>query len=359
MQAIRTFYSRYQKECGILLLALVSRIVMCLLGYIQIVVTTQESHSFFYWLYYGWESADSPHYLYLARFGYQALGDQQNLIVFYPLYPLCIRLFSYLCFGSYEAASLLVSYVSFLAACLFLYKLVRLDGTDTTARTAVWYLILFPFAFFFQTCMTESLFALLCVLTFYFMRKEKFLFAGICGFLAALCRTQGILLFAPVLYEILLAQKAKGWKREGNVFLGRIVSAFLIPAGFAVYLLINRVMFGDFFAYLGFQEAAPWYQSATMFWKSLVTQVHNIIAYDNYLDICIYIPQILLFFISLGICYAGLKNKVRTSYVGFAFLYLLVTYSASWMLSGDAFSIPISPSFSARLLSRNACFASG
>ncbi|MBQ3864909.1 MAG: hypothetical protein II781_03625, partial [Clostridia bacterium] len=56
-----------------------------------------------------------------------------------------------------------------------------------------------------------------------------------------------------------------------------------------------------------------------------------------YLDICIYIPQILLFFISLGICFAGLKNKVRTSYVGFAFLYLVVTYSASWMLSGGRY----------------------
>ena len=37
-------------------------------------------------------AGDAPHYLFLATEGYQATGEQANLIVFYPLYPLLMRL---------------------------------------------------------------------------------------------------------------------------------------------------------------------------------------------------------------------------------------------------------------------------
>lgn len=337
MQILPKTHSEKQKILSILLLAIFSRILLLILGYIQLKFTGGENHSFFYWLYYGWESADSEHYLYLAQHGYQALGEKQNLIVFYPLYPLFIRLFSYLCLGSFKASALLVSYVSFILACVYLYKLVCLEAGEKCALRAVLFFVLFPFSFFFHTAMTESLFALLSILTLYKMRKKQFFSAGLFGFLSALCRTQGILLFAPVLYEILVLQKEEGWKKTGKSFLLRLFSSLLIPMGFFLYLLLNFSLFGDFFAYLSYQSAAPWYQSATFFWKSLETQFSNIIAFDNYLDVCIYVPQILLFFLSLGLCFVGLKKGVRTSFVGYAFLYLLVTYSASWLLSGGRY----------------------
>ena len=37
-------------------------------------------------------AGDSPHYLLLAREGYAAEGDAAKYIVFYPLYPLAVRL---------------------------------------------------------------------------------------------------------------------------------------------------------------------------------------------------------------------------------------------------------------------------
>jgi len=42
-------------------------------------------------------SGDAPHYLHLAEHGYVSTGDKANLIVFYPLYPLLVKLFNIFC----------------------------------------------------------------------------------------------------------------------------------------------------------------------------------------------------------------------------------------------------------------------
>jgi len=69
-------------------------------------------------------AGDSPHYLFLAKEGYQSEGDQAKLIVFYPLYPLLMKVLGMILLGNYELAGLLISNVCAGLASVYLYKLV-------------------------------------------------------------------------------------------------------------------------------------------------------------------------------------------------------------------------------------------
>ena len=64
-------------------------------------------------------AGDAPHYLFLATEGYQATGEQANLIVFYPLYPLLMRLLSFVT-GNAAISGVLISQISFSAASVVL-----------------------------------------------------------------------------------------------------------------------------------------------------------------------------------------------------------------------------------------------
>ena len=69
-------------------------------------------------------AGDAPHYLFLATEGYQATGEQANLIVFYPLYPLLMRLLSFVT-GNAAISGVLISQISFSAASVVLFRLIE------------------------------------------------------------------------------------------------------------------------------------------------------------------------------------------------------------------------------------------
>ena len=112
-----------------------------------------------------WTSLDSRHYLDIARDGYIAQGDYDRMVqlVFFPGYPVAVRLLSFLLGGQLLLSSFVVSAVSFAGAgCLF-YRLMRLDATLEEAVRAVVFLCLLPGVFFFAAPMSESFFLLLAV----------------------------------------------------------------------------------------------------------------------------------------------------------------------------------------------------
>ena len=69
------------------------------------------------------------------------------------------------------------------------------------AALVVLLLLLFPTSIFFNAVYTESLFLLLSVASVYFIRKGRYREAGILGFLAALTRVTGVLLFVLAAVE--------------------------------------------------------------------------------------------------------------------------------------------------------------
>src|SRR5206468_6040242 len=111
---------------------------------------------------------DAGWYLQIAIHGYTyehrgGANVQQN-IVFFPAYPLTVRVVSLLLGGGKAAFFLgatLVSLGAFLAALAYVFALARDDlDSDDAARTALWFLAAYPFACFFGAIYTESLFLL-------------------------------------------------------------------------------------------------------------------------------------------------------------------------------------------------------
>ncbi len=275
-------------------------------------------------------SGDSPHYLYLAEHGYTVGSDQAKLIVFYPLYPFLVKIFNVIC-QNYFVSGVIVSNLSFMAAACMFYELLRLDYSDKQAASGLCLLMVAPFSMFYGAIFTESVFLLTTVLCLYFMRTKKPGWMALCGFLACLSRTQGVLLFVcalvNVIYDLIHEKKFKT-----KEFLWSLV----IPLGFFVYLLMNQVLFGNWFQYLKFQAAAPWYNRAQWFGKTL-SYSYNMAHDYPFLANIIYWPQLILFFVGTLSIFYGIYKKVRTEYLVYLGAYIFTCYTHGWLISGSRY----------------------
>lgn len=76
---------------------------------------------------------DSPHYIDIAKNWYVNEGEQRFFVVFFPLYPLLVRLITF-SFEHINLSALLVSNVSSIFAAVYLFKLAKLDFNDDVAK---------------------------------------------------------------------------------------------------------------------------------------------------------------------------------------------------------------------------------
>ncbi len=215
-----------------------------------------------------WNRWDAPHYLSIARDGYQTVGEDRFLIVFFPLYPLAIRLVSLLVVNELLAA-FIVSGVASLAAALLLRRLALLDGTAEFASRAVWFLLIFPTSYFLQIGYTESLFIALILGAFLAARHERWALAGCLGALACLTRINGLLLLPAFAVEVALLYRARGQFRREWLWIG------LPIVGILGYLLLNRVVYGDPLQFLHYQRE-HWYKSFDWPWNGIGGSVCSI-----------------------------------------------------------------------------------
>lgn len=283
------------------------------------------------------QPGDAVRYLDIAQNGYVTQGENAINLVFYPLYPLLIRLFSCLG-GDMGVIGMFISQICFAGAAVFLYELIRLDGDKRMAWDGVLLLNLYPFSMFAMGVFTEGLFLFLTIACMYAIRKHQFLWAGIAGFLAALTRVQGMLLIFPAVYEWITHcfGKEKHRPKWKDVFL------LLIPGGFAVYLFINYFLHGDFLKFLEFEAGEPWYQTSQWIGKNIAQHYQMAQDYSG-LSLTIYWVQAALFFICLGVLMYGLFKKERVSYLLYGGAYLGFTYLSGWMISGGRYMLGCFP----------------
>ena len=296
-------------------------------------LTLNQSGGFGAFLTHFWQrftqAGDSPHYLFIAQNGYVPSGEDAKWIVFYPLYPLCIRLMSLFTGGNFELAGILVSQLCWGGCGAVALSLAGRWLPRSRAVWAVGFLAVYPFAFFSMGVYTESLFLLLCLGCMRLALTGRWGWAGLLGGLAALCRTQGMVLLLPVLWLWLRARKNG---RQGPKSLGLL----LIPAGWGGYLDCNRLLFGDWFAFLEFQAAPPWYQTTKWIGENL-TQHWNLALQYPGLASFIYWPQVVLYFAVLALLFWGLFTGARTEWLIWGGAYLGITSLAGWMISGPRY----------------------
>ena len=217
-----------------------------------------------------WNRWDAPHYLDLARAGYVSEGLEARWIVFYPLYPWLVRAASFV-LRDEVAAAFLVSGVASVAAALLLQRLARLDESEEVARGSVFFMLVFPTAYFLHIGYTESLFLALALGSFVAARARCWWAAGLLGGLAALTRVNGLLLLPALAFEARAEYVESG---RGRASVGWLWLA-LVPAGFGVYLLINWWVFGDPRAFLNAQDEF-WYKSLTWPWVGVAESWRSI-----------------------------------------------------------------------------------
>ena len=279
-------------------------------------------------------AGDAVHYLTLARQGYLAEGETAKCIVFYPLYPLAVRLFHTLLSPfsvSWEGAALAVSWICWGGAGAAMLVLAGQDLKREQAIAAAALMALYPFSFFALGVYTEGLFLLLSVGCLYALERRWWGLAGLAGLLAALCRTQGLALVFAAGYAVLAA----GWRpRKGG---GAALWAVAGPAaGYGGYLALNWAVHGDAFRYLYYQSIEPWYQHAAWFGDNLAQQYGMAVEYPG-LARYIYIPQLVVYFVAVAaLGYLYWRGVCHTAAV-YSTAYFGMSYLSSWLISGGRY----------------------
>lgn len=272
---------------------------------------------------------DASNYLFIAEHGYPSEGNERLFVVFYPLFPLCIRLLHDVFRLPFDVAGVLISH-----ACVSLSAVLmrRLAGTMLDrrgARAATLAMLFYPFLFFCFGVYTESLFMALMLACLLLLRKNRWWPAGVMALLAALCRTQGFALTFACLFAFLSA----GREERGpwiNAF-----SALGAPVGFGMYLCMNWMNSGDPFRFLEYQKS-NWYHETRWFGKNLAEQLGAMSSHPH-MRYTTFLPQIVLYFLAVFLLSWLLLKKKRSPEGVYSVAFLGMSYITSWLISGGRY----------------------
>lgn len=279
-----------------------------------------------------WNRWDATHYLRLAEKGYTAKGDGRFSIVFYPLYPWLVRAVAVVC-RNYFGAALVVSGLASVCAGLLFRRLVALDQPAKVARLAVWFLFIFPTAYFLHIGYSESLFLALVVGCLLAARTQFWALAGLLGALACLTRVNGLLLVPTLLVEAWLQY------RTTRRFDWRWLWIAAAGLGFAGYLLLNYRVTGDPVAFTAIMEK-QWYKKLAPPWLGIR-------------DVWLRIPHFNLtegllefvFIVFSFLCTAWCWWKLRPAYAVWMTLNWLLINSTTYVVSVPRYCLTFFPIF--------------
>lgn len=341
----------------IALMVVLTRIIVLIIAYWGFRCFGDAQGGFFELFDTFWNRYDTVRYLQIAKDGYLASGNPHEVVnlVFLPLYPLLVRLFSFLTGGNLLWSGTIVSLAGSIFACYYLYRLALLDFSHTVAERAVKYLLIYPFSLFLTAAYTESVFLAVSLLCFWAARKKRFALSGLFAMLGALCKVQGILLMIPLAYEILLDLRARtlhnpdsaGGSAKPRLFKPAYLACLLPLAGYGIYLLINYFVAGNAFQYMNYQREY-WFSGFGLFSQS-IANTYAEMAQPSMRNIVNWGPQLAMFFVSFGLLFAATK-KLRTSYLLYSFVYITVSYCTARLLSGPRYIIGAFPVFLAAAL---------
>ncbi|MDZ4771445.1 MAG: mannosyltransferase family protein [Chloroflexota bacterium] len=194
-------------------------------------------------------SFDSEFYLSIALYGYDdpALrtadtpdGDLSLNYAFFPLYPLAMRVvmtpLSVIGLNGVAAATAAGVMLSLLGTLIAVVALYDID--PTIGGRSVFYLLIFPTAFFMTTVYTEGLFIGLAFGCLALARRKHLLAAGILAALATWTRSVGVVLVVPLLFAWV---RLLDW-RALRLTPGIIVRGLAVLLPIAAYLIWNAAL---------------------------------------------------------------------------------------------------------------------
>lgn len=325
----------------IILFAAAVRILMLLAGFMICLIFQSDSSFNFEAFSTMWHKWDSTGYTNLAKIGYDYLENGENiLLVFFPLYSLCMRLTATV-LKNYYISGIFVSTVFYIGSMVYVYKLSVLEFSEQTAWKTIVLISVFPFSFFFGSIHTESITLFMMAASFYYIRRQKWPLVCFFGILSALCRMVGSLVAVAALVEYIRLYRPIHTLREGDYrkFWNEIGSKFifipLIAIGGLIYLGINYKVSGNPFQFLIYQESV-WHNTTQFFPITLQSLFHWTFGSWDTLAGCIWIPEILLL-VLLSLFMILRWRRLPSMYGIFMGCYIAVSYAASTLLSAGRY----------------------
>lgn len=262
----------------------------------------------------------------IAQNGYSLKKrDELSNVVFFPIYPVLIKIASYYTFGNLALAGFSISAIFAFLTTIYLYKLVKEFHPQSDPIIAVFLLLIFPTAFFLNSVYTEATFLFFTIAAFYHTLKKQYLIAGIFGFFAALTRISGILLFLPLLIEYFQANRKK-------LISFKALSLLLVPLGTTSFFSYLYLKFGNFMAYFAAEKI--WGRGFSLHNLSLI----NNPAKTNFiLDI--------MFTIFAVVTTLVVAKKLRLSYAIYMLTSILVVLSSGSVTGMGRYILVLFPIF--------------
>lgn len=286
------------------------------------------------WIW-GFGNFDGVHYLRIAQHGYTSDYTQ----AFFPLYPLIIKLFSFLVVSNklvIFTLAILISSLSFFGSLFILYKLFRLDFPDNISLKSIILFLAFPTSFYFGAIYSESLFLLWVVLCIYFIRKQNLLLGGVFAGLASSTRVVGIFLLVVLLIEVYRTKEFRSWKS--------LLGLLLAPLGLIFYMIYLKLNFNDPLYFLNSLPAFGTGRSSDTF--TLLPQVLfrylKIFFTTNILSLSFFNALLEFLFTLAPLILVGIfYKKIRLSYIVFTLSCILLPTFTGTLTSMPRYALMI------------------
>lgn len=333
--------------------ALGIRIIIYLFGALSSIIFSEDGVAYTFNSFMdSWIRWDASNYIDLATKGYNnCIVDGKHLfLVFFPLYPMAIRMMSYL-IRDYQLAALVVSVLSFCAGSCYFYALIAEEYGKSIAKKAFIYLSIFPFSFFFGGVMTESLFFFTTAAAFYYIKHHNWTMVTFFGILASLTRLHGVLLIGVAGIELFTYYKPFMMIREKRIkelfklIFTKGISIAMILIGPLIYLYINYKVEGNPFQFMIYQKE-HWGHENTYFAntvKDIFKSAINFSQRGNMLA-SIWIPEALIFILAAVLIIYSVRRH-NLMYSAYLLVYTIINYSVTWLISGGRYMLCALPIF--------------
>ena len=323
----------------VMAIALLSRLALYLLAYGMRRLMGGEG-GLFETLKPLWIHWDTLHYMNIAENGYTAVGDERLQLVFFPLYPLLMRVFSLLTGGDVFYGGLLVSLLCSAVSAGLLYDLACGLYGEKSGALAVAYFLLSPLSVFLCCAYTEALFICLTLAAIVLLVRGHPWLAAVCGMLSAFTRMPGMVV-AGLFIIAAIGKYGKGELRVKDI-LSCIAQVLIVFTGLALYWGINYVVTGDPMTYLTYQRE-NWFQAPGSFWQTTENTAYYFLTTVGDGDwLYTWGFQLLCMFYVYALLAAGQK-KLPFDLAAYSFVYVAVVLAPTWLLSGPRYLYALAP----------------
>ena len=283
-----------------------------------------------------WDQFDTHWFLLISQRGYSS----PTTAAFFPLYPALIGLLS-AGLGdaqgpvspAFDAVRVLVAFgianTSTLLAFVGLGLLAAHEYRDEgVARTAVWVVAAYPFAYYLAAPYSDGPFLAAAVFTLYFARRGRWRWAPLAAFLAGLTRPTAAALVLPLLWEF--GRQHGWWSRAGlrdwRAHLRELPEGLLalgaVPVALALYGTFLWQRFGTPMVWFDVQSS-HWYRTAIPLWRIAGGLVRRMLTFQ---PLGAAEAHLLLNVVPLAICLVVVAVSARRMPVSFTLFVLGLCY---------------------------------